>query len=78
MTYHMYPDSIRSGSATLPTSLKFLFLCVQDKGAHHELMEHSDFILFNITDGLNAMDKIRFRLLDMNNHPIAIAHVPRR
>jgi hypothetical protein len=41
-------------------------------------MEHSDFILFNITDGLNAMDKIRFRLLDMNNHPIAIAHIPRR
>jgi hypothetical protein len=41
-------------------------------------MEYSDFILFNITDGLNAMDKIRFRLLDMHNQPIAFAHLPRR
>ena len=38
----------------------------QDKAAHFELMDNSNFILHNVTEGLTAMDKIRFTIEDVD------------
>jgi len=47
----------------------------QDKAAHYELMEKSEFIFYNVSDGLKAMDKIRLRIYDPQL-PINIKNVP--
>jgi len=48
----------------------------QDKAAHYELMENSDFIFYNVTDGLKAMDKIRLQIYDPKM-PIEIGKIPK-
>jgi hypothetical protein len=48
----------------------------QDKAAHYELMENSDFIFYNVTDGLKAMDKIRLQIYDPKT-PISIGPIPK-
>eukprot|EP00092_Neocalanus_flemingeri_P003862 GFUD01004158.1.p1 GENE.GFUD01004158.1~~GFUD01004158.1.p1 ORF type:complete len:631 (-),score=66.99 GFUD01004158.1:1491-3383(-) len=48
----------------------------QDKAAHFELMEHSDFIFYNVTDGLKAMDNIRLKIYDPKT-PISIGPIPK-
>jgi hypothetical protein len=47
------------------------------KNAHHELLEHSDFIFYNVTDGLKAMDAIRFQIRDPKT-PVQIGGIPQR
>jgi len=42
---------------------------------HHELLEHSDFIFYNVTDGLKAMDTIRFQIRDPKT-PVVIKGIP--
>ena len=49
----------------------------QDKAAHFELLEKSDFIFYNVTDGLKAMDNIRLKIYDPKM-PINIEKVPTR
>jgi len=44
--------------------------------AHYELLEQTDFIFYNITDGLKAMDNIRFRIQDPST-PIIIGGIPK-
>lgn len=39
----------------------------QSPTSHLEIMDNSDFIFFNITEGLKAMDEIRFTVNDPNN-----------
>lgn len=46
------------------------------KDAHFELLEQTDFIFYNITDGLKAMDSIRFKIQDPNT-PIVIGGIPK-
>jgi len=46
-----------------------------DKAAHFELLEKSDFIFYNVTDGLKAMDNIRLKIYDPKM-PINIEKVP--
>jgi len=48
----------------------------QDKAKHQNLIDLSDNILGNISHGLTAMDKVRLRLLDKDDKPITIGHVP--
>ena len=50
---------------------------VQDKAAHFELMEKSDFIFYNVTDGLKALDIIRLKIYDPNL-PINVKNVSLR
>ena len=52
-------------------------LLFQDKAAHFELLEKSDFIFYNVTDGLKAMDNIRLKIYDPKM-PINIEKVPTR
>ena len=40
-------------------------------------MEHSDFIFYNVTDGLKAMDNIRLKIYDPKT-PISIGPIPKR
>merc|ERR1711915_395337 len=35
-----------------------------DKAAHYDLLEHADFIFYNVTDGLEAMNKIHLQIHD--------------
>ena len=49
----------------------------QDKAAHFELMEKSDFIFYNVTDGLKALDIIRLKIYDPNL-PINVKNVSLR
>jgi len=44
---------------------------------HHELLEHSDFIFYNVTDGLKAMDTIRFQIRDPKT-PVMIGGIPKK
>ena len=44
---------------------------------HHELLEHSDFIFYNVTDGLKAMDTIRFQIRDPKT-PVMIKNIPKK
>jgi hypothetical protein len=46
------------------------------KDAHFELLEQTDFIFYNITDGLKAMDNIRFKIQDPST-PIKIGGISR-
>jgi len=46
----------------------------EDKAAHFELMEKSDFIFYNVTDGLKALDIIRLKIYDPNL-PINVKNV---
>ena len=49
----------------------------QDKAAHFELLEQADFIFYNVTDGLKAMDKIRLQIYDPKT-PLSIGPIPKR
>ena len=48
----------------------------QDKGAYHELQQKTKTIDQSISEGLDAMDKVRLRLLDMHDKPITLGHIP--
>ena len=39
----------------------------ESPSSHLEIMDNSDFIFFNISEGLKAMDEIRFTVSDPNN-----------
>ena len=45
--------------------------------AKNELLEHSDSIFYNVTDGLKAMDAIRFQIRDPKT-PVMIGGIPQK
>ena len=49
----------------------------QDKAAHYELMDNTDFIFHNVTLGLKAMDEIRLSIYDPKK-PVDIGQIPVR
>ena len=53
------------------------FIFSQDKAAHYELMDNTDFIFHNVTLGLKAMDVIRLKIYDPKG-PVNIASIPAR
>ena len=49
----------------------------QDKAAHFELLENSDFIFYNVTEGLKAMDNIRLKIYDPAR-PVTVESIHKR
>ena len=47
----------------------------ESPSSHLEIMDNSDFIFFNISEGLKAMDEIRFTVSDPNNR-IDLRYLP--
>ena len=47
----------------------------QSPTSHLEIMDNSDYIFFNISEGLKAMDEIRFTVSDPNNR-IDLRYLP--